>query len=127
MNIQPDKKAIRREFDIVGKRTVRPDGIDKVTGRARFGADMSMPGMLWGLVLRSPHAHARIKRIDTSKAEKLNGVHAIVTAQNFPGNNRKDRFTSFGHFSPGWKRTRTGSIAPLDSAGSPDYLYFRFA
>jgi hypothetical protein len=44
----------------------RPDGIDKVTGRARFGADMSMPGMLWGLVLRSPHAHAKIKRIDTS-------------------------------------------------------------
>jgi hypothetical protein len=59
MNIQPDKKAIRRDFDIVGKRTARPDGIDKVTGRARFGADMTMPGMLWGLVLRSPHAHAK--------------------------------------------------------------------
>jgi CO/xanthine dehydrogenase Mo-binding subunit len=83
MNIQPDKKAIKREFDIVGKRTVRPDGIDKVTGRARFGADMTMPGMLWGLVLRSPHAHAKIKRIDTSKAEKLNGVHAIVTSKDF--------------------------------------------
>jgi hypothetical protein len=83
MNIQPDKKAIRRDFDIVGKRTARPDGIDKVTGRARFGADMTMPGMLWGLVLRSPHAHARIKRIDTSRAEKLNGVHAIVTAKDF--------------------------------------------
>jgi CO/xanthine dehydrogenase Mo-binding subunit len=83
MNIQPDKKAIKREFDIVGKRTVRPDGIDKVTGRARFGADMAMPGMLWGLVLRSPHAHAKIKRIDTSKAEKLNGVHAIVTSKDF--------------------------------------------
>ena len=83
MNIQPDKKAIKRDFDIVGKRTPRPDGIDKVTGRARFGADMSMPGMLWGLVLRSPHAHAKIKRIDTSAAEKLNGVHAIVTSKDF--------------------------------------------
>ncbi len=83
MNVQPDNKAMKRDFDIVGKRTPRPDGIDKVTGRARFGADMSMPGMLWGLVLRSPHAHAKIKRIDTSKAEKLNGVHAVVTSKDF--------------------------------------------
>jgi CO/xanthine dehydrogenase Mo-binding subunit len=64
----------------IGERTIRPDGIDKVTGRAAFAADTSMPGMIWGKVLRSPHAHAVIKSIDTSKAEALPGVKAVVTA-----------------------------------------------
>ena len=67
----------------VGTRPVRPDGADKVTGRARFGADLSLPGMLVGRVLRSPHAHARLKSIDTSKAEALPGVKAVVTRDNF--------------------------------------------
>ena len=65
----------------IGQRTIRPDGIDKVTGRAPFAADTNMPGMIWGKVLRSPHPHARIKKIDTSKAEKLPGVKAVVTAR----------------------------------------------
>ena len=73
-----------REFKIIGTRPARPDGIDKVTGRARFGADMSAPGMLVGRVLRSPHAHARIKSIDSSAAEALSGVHAVVTRADFP-------------------------------------------
>lgn len=64
----------------IGERTIRPDGVDKVTGRAAFAADTSMPGMIWGKVLRSPHAHAVIKSIDTSKAEALPGVKAVVTA-----------------------------------------------
>jgi len=64
----------------IGKNTVRPDGADKVTGRAAFAADSSMPGMIWGKVLRSPHAHAVIKGIDTSKAEALPGVKAVMTA-----------------------------------------------
>ena len=64
----------------IGQRTIRPDGMDKVTGRAQFAADTTMPGMIWGKVLRSPHPHARIKSIDTSKAEKLPGVKAVVTA-----------------------------------------------
>src|ERR671922_1526548 len=68
----------------VGTRTIRPDGIDKVTGRARFGADFNLPGQLVGKVLRSPHAHAVIKSIDTSKAEKLPGVKAVITAKDFP-------------------------------------------
>ena len=72
-----------REFKIVGTRVTRPDGVDKVTGKARFGADITAPGMLTGLVLRSPHAHARIKHIDTSAAEALPGVHAVVTAADF--------------------------------------------
>src|ERR1700761_5967073 len=65
----------------LGQRTIRPDGMDKVTGRAAFAADTTMPGMIWGKVLRSPHAHARIRSIDTSKAEKLPGVKAVVTAR----------------------------------------------
>src|SRR3954447_22736184 len=65
----------------IGQRTIRPDGVDKVTGRAAFAADTTMPGMIWGKVLRSPHPHARIKAIDTSKAEELPGVKAVVTAR----------------------------------------------
>ncbi len=71
----------------IGKRTIRPDGADKVTGRAGYSADHSMPGMIWGRVLRSPHPHAVIRGIDTSKAEALPGVKAVVTAKdivNFP-------------------------------------------
>ncbi len=68
----------------VGTRTVRPDGVDKVTGRARFGADFNLPGQLVGRVLRSPHAHARILSIDASKAVRLPGVKAVVTRDDFP-------------------------------------------
>ena len=68
----------------VGTRPVRHDGLDKVTGRARFGADLTLPGMLIGAVLRSPHAHARIRSIDTSRAEAMQGVKAVVTGDDFP-------------------------------------------
>ncbi len=73
-----------REFKVVGTRVVRPDGVDKVTGRANFGADFTLPGMLYGKVLRSPHAHARIKKIDTTAAAKIEGVYAIATGADFP-------------------------------------------
>lgn len=73
----------KRDFKIVGTRPPRPDGIDKVTGRAQFGADKTAPGMLIGKILRSPHAHARIKSIDTSAAEALSGVKSVVTAADF--------------------------------------------
>ena len=65
----------------IGQRTIRPDGADKVTGRAAFAADTTMPGMIWGKVLRSPHPHARIRSIDTSKALALPGVKAVVTSR----------------------------------------------
>ncbi|WP_111735673.1 xanthine dehydrogenase family protein molybdopterin-binding subunit [Roseovarius amoyensis] len=78
------KEDTKMEFKVVGTRVARPDGIDKVTGRARFGADMSAPGMLVGRVLRSPHAHARIVSLDTSAAQALDGVHAVVTRADFP-------------------------------------------
>jgi len=73
-----------QKYKWVGTRQNRPDGADKVTGRARFGADFNMPGQLVGKVLRSPHAHAVIKSIDTSAAEALPGVKAVVTAKDFP-------------------------------------------
>jgi len=73
-----------RKFRQVGTRPIRHDGLDKVTGRAQFGADFSLPGMLWGKVLRSPHAHARIVAIDDSAALALPGVHAVITGRDFP-------------------------------------------
>ena len=69
---------------VIGTRPVRPDGADKVTGRAEYGADVRLPRMLYGRVLRSPHAHARIVSIDASKALALEGVHAVVTNADFP-------------------------------------------
>jgi CO/xanthine dehydrogenase Mo-binding subunit len=72
-----------RVFRYVGTRPVRHDGVDKVTGRANYGADFSLPGMLQGAVLRSPHAHARIVSIDTRAAEALPGVKAVITASDF--------------------------------------------
>ena len=71
------------DLKVVGQRPIRPDGVDKVTGRAQFGADFHLPGMLVGRIKRSPHAHARIVSIDTSAAEKLPGVKAIVTSADF--------------------------------------------
>jgi CO/xanthine dehydrogenase Mo-binding subunit len=65
----------------IGQRTIRPDGADKVTGRAAYAADTTMPGMIWGRILRSPHPHARIKSIDTTKAEALPGVKAVMTGR----------------------------------------------
>src|SRR5437764_9415285 len=87
-----DKASLK----VVGTRPVRPDGVDKVIGRATFGADMTMPGMLWGKVLRSPHAHARIRSIDTSRAAALPGVKAVVTAADFPEIPSEEAFVGEG-------------------------------
>ena len=72
------------KFSVIGTRPIRHDGADKVTGRALYGADFQMAGLLRGFILRSPHSHARIKRIDTSKAEAFPGVHAVITTKDFP-------------------------------------------
>jgi CO/xanthine dehydrogenase Mo-binding subunit len=71
-------------FKWVGTRPIRPDGVPKVTGKAMYGADLAMAGALYGKIIRSPHAHARIRAIDASKALKLPGVKAVVTAADFP-------------------------------------------
>src|SRR3989442_3477302 len=73
-----------RQFQYVGTRPARHDGVDKVTGRAAYGADFSLPGMLFGAVLRSPHAHARIVSIDTTAAEAVPGVRAVITGKDIP-------------------------------------------
>ena len=75
----PEKK-----YSVIGTRPIRHDGTDKVTGRAQYGADVRLTGMLFGRVKRSPHAHAIIKKIDASKALALPGVRAVVTAADFP-------------------------------------------
>jgi len=82
--LEDSKFDPQRELDIVGTNPVKHDGLDKVTGRAKFGADFFLPGMLFGRILRSPHAHAVIKSIDTSAAEALPGVKAVVTRDDFP-------------------------------------------
>ena len=74
----------QQAFKWVGTRPVRPDGVPKVTGAAKFGADYHLPGMLYARVLRSPHAHARIRSIDTSRAEALPGVKAVMTGSDLP-------------------------------------------
>ena len=73
-----------QDYKYIGQRTIRPDGYDKVTGRANYAADLALPGMIWGKVLRSPHAHAKITRIDTSKAEAHPDVFAVATHADFP-------------------------------------------
>jgi len=73
-----------KTYTAIGTRPVRHDGVDKVTGRANYGADLSMPGMLFAVVVRSPHAHARIVSIDTSAAARVPGVKGIVTGKDVP-------------------------------------------
>src|SRR5438270_7742077 len=71
-------------LSVVGKSFPRVEGPEKVTGRARYAGDIRLPGQLYARVLRSPHPHARIRRIDTSRAEALPGVHAVLSAANSP-------------------------------------------
>ncbi len=84
LEYKPNMVLSNEEFRVVGSRPVRHDGVDKVTGRARYAADTAMPGLLYAKVLRSPHAHARICGIDASRALALPGVYAVVTATDFP-------------------------------------------
>jgi CO/xanthine dehydrogenase Mo-binding subunit len=86
-----DTSLVKKQFKVIGTRVRRPDGIDKVTGRAKYGADAFAPGQLVGLVLRSPHAHAKIKKIDTRKAQALAGVKAVITAADLPDHTGGDR------------------------------------
>ena len=80
LDYKPNIVLATGDYKVVGTRPIRHDGADKVTGQAKYGADIILPGLLHGKILRSPHAHARIKSIDTSKAEAAPGVHAVVTS-----------------------------------------------
>jgi xanthine dehydrogenase molybdenum-binding subunit len=74
----------RPQYKVIGTRPIRPDGVEKVTGRAQYGADIRPPGLIFGRIVRSPHAHAKILSIDTSAAEAMPGVLAVVTAKDLP-------------------------------------------
>ena len=76
-----ETRVKKGQYKVVGTRPIRHDGVDKVTGKALYGSDINLPGMLYGMVLRSPHPHARIKSIDTSKAEAHPDVKAVVTSK----------------------------------------------
>ncbi len=89
LDYKPNIVLSNEEFNVVGSRPIRPDGAEKVTGRARYGADTVLPGLLYGKVLRSPHSHAIIKSVDTSAAEALPGVHAVVTSADWPETSRR--------------------------------------
>jgi xanthine dehydrogenase molybdenum-binding subunit len=74
----------KTDYKVVGTRPIRHDGYDKVTGRAIYGGDVKLPGLIWGVMVRSPHAHANIKSIDTSAAEAVEGVFAVITGADMP-------------------------------------------
>src|SRR6201995_227127 len=98
-----------KSLKVIGTRPVRHDGVDKVTGRAVYGNDVNLPGMLHGKILRSPHAHANIKSIDTSAAAKLPGVHAVATGADFP--NLADKMAELGEGSVNLAHLVTNCLA----------------
>ena len=109
LDYEPNMVLATQTFNVVGTRPVRHDGADKVTGRALYGADFDTAGLLHGKILRSPHAHARIKSIDTSAAEALPGVAAIVTNADFQSDS--DAVVDFGEGATSLKWLRDNVLA----------------
>jgi xanthine dehydrogenase molybdenum-binding subunit len=107
MSVAADQDIL--EYKVIGRRPIRHDGVDKVTGRALYGADVRLPGLLYGKVLRSPHAHARIRRIDTSKALALPGVRAVATGADLPS--LSDTVKALGEGSVNLKYQSAGLLA----------------
>ena len=106
---EPNMVLSTKEYNVVGTRPIRPDGADKVTGRAVYGADFDASGLLHGYILRSPHAHARIRSIDISAAEALRGVHAIVTNADF--GSTRDAVVDLGEGATSLKWLRDNVLA----------------
>ena len=90
-------------FRVVGTRPIRHDGADKVTGRAKYGADFHTAGLLHGKVLRSPYAHARIRSINTGRAEALPGVLAVLTAADLPAAGQEEQ-AELKHWNEGFTK-----------------------
>ncbi len=111
---------VETPYRVIGTRQDRYDAIDKVTGRAQYGADIRLPNMLYGKVLRSPHAHASIRSIDTSAAEALPGVKAVVTAADLPS--VTDKLVSAGEGSATNVRFQSDNVLAHDKV-----LYFGHA
>jgi xanthine dehydrogenase molybdenum-binding subunit len=99
----------KTDYKVIGNSPIRHDGLDKVTGRAIYGGDVKVPGLIWGDVLRSPHAHARIKSIDTSAAEAMDGVFAVLTHADFP--TADERTISAGEDSVDLRRDQANIMA----------------
>ena len=97
------------DYKVVGTRPIRHDGVDKVIGRAKYGADIDMAGMLHGAVARSPHAHARIKSLDTRKAEALPGVKAVITVADLPL--QEDKIEELGEGAANLQHLRANLLA----------------
>lgn len=108
---QPNMVLSTTDYRVLGKRPIRHDGADKVTGRAVYGADVKLPGLLEGAVLRSPHAHARIVSIDTSEAEAMEGVRAVVTSADLPEPTDKKIDLGEGEINARWGM---GNILAID-------------
>jgi CO/xanthine dehydrogenase Mo-binding subunit len=98
-----------KQYAVIGTRPPRYDAEDKATGRARFGPDINLPGLLHGKVLRSPHAHARIRSIDTGRAEALPGVYAVITARDLE--EAEDRVARMGEVSTSFKYLCDNALA----------------
>ena len=99
---EPNVVLSTQDYEVVGTRPIRHDGYEKVTGRARYAADTQMADLLHARLLRSPHAHARIKSIDASRALALPGVRAVVTAEDLPeisANAREGSMLNYGFYS----------------------------
>lgn len=101
--------AEKPQYKVIGTRPVRHDGVDKVTGRARYGADTELTGMLYAAILRSPHAHAKIKSLDTSNAESLPGVRAVMTGADLP--DQGDRVVELGEGAVNMRHLRANVLA----------------
>ena len=92
MTVAVEESPVKKSYKWVGTRPVRHDGLEKVNGKARFAADMTKPRMIHGHVLRSPLAHAKILSVDTTEAESMPGVKAVVTAADFPPPSKNEGF-----------------------------------
>jgi CO/xanthine dehydrogenase Mo-binding subunit len=103
------------ELNYIGKSVRRKDGPDKVTGRAAYSQDVKLPGMLVGRILRSPHAHARLVRVDTSKAAALPGVKAVITVDDTKG--VKHGFVETPRYPPDQEVLARGRVVHVGAAG----------
>ncbi len=106
---QDQESSTNGQYKVIGTRPIRHDGVDKVTGRARYGGDTRLTGMLPAAMLRSPHAHAKIISIDTSKAEALPGVRAIATSADLP--DATDKIADLGEGSVNLKHLSDNVLA----------------
>ncbi len=111
---EPNMVLSKKQYKVLGTRPVRHDGADKVTGRAIYGADIQLTGLLHGAILRSPHAHARIKSVDTSKAESLPGVKAVTTSEDFPEVGNKIAPSGAGGAGPAPLKKVQSNILAMD-------------